>query len=332
MLGAITLALVASCDHSSTGLDSRDFPTDPAQAQFNTSDVDRYWRAYDAGGRTGNSTAFQRIYLDSASTALTEFVGLRSVTAASLAQVANAFPQYLAALHTWWPRVTPQDSVLSTVRANYGRIKQQYPDAFFPPVTILMGRYSTGGTIGRNGIFIGIEFFGVDASAPTAELNSFGRNNQMSWARDLPKLIAHEHVHVLSMAAGSSMGNGGNLLARSMNEGVAEFVGSLSAGVPTFIGFFAQWQGREREFWTAFDRERTGTDYSRWLYNQQNATTEWPGDLGYFMGYRIAQAYYNQASDKRQALRDLIALKDPEAILAKSGYAGSGPVITAPAP
>ncbi len=279
----------------------------------------------------GRGSAFQRVYLDSASAPLNEFIGLRSVTAASLTQVSSAYPRYLEALRGWWPSISSADPVFGVVRQNYGRLKQQVPEAFFPPVTILMGRYSTGGTVGRSGIFIGIEFFGADANAPTTELGSFARNNQKSWSRDLPPLIAHEHVHILSSAAGSTAGNRGTLLARALNERVAEFVGSLSAGVPTFIGFFAAWQNREREFWTEFARVRTGNDYSRWLYNQGEATAEWPGDLGYFIGYRIAQAYYNQATDKTAAIRDLLALKDPEAILARSGYAGSGPKISVPA-
>lgn len=330
-LVAVGPALWSACASSpNSAPDPRDYPTDPSQAQFNTADVDRYFRAYDSGGRTGSADPFQRIYLDSASAPLREFSELRAVTATSLGQVAGAYPRYLEALRVWWLSASRQANVISTVRTNFARIKAQYPDAFFPPVTILMGRYSTGGTIGRTGIFIGVEFYGVDANAPTTELNAFARNNQKSWSRDLPTLIAHEHVHLLASAAGAPTGSSRTLLARALDEGVAEFVGSLSAGAPSYGGFFAEWQQREREFWLVFERERGGVAYDRWLFNQQNATLAWPGDLGYFMGYRIAQAYYNQAADKTQALRDLIANKNPEAILARSGYAGSGPVIVAP--
>ena len=45
-----------------------------------------------------------------------------------------------------------------------------------------------------------------------------------------------------------------------------------------------------------------------------------PSDLGYWIGYRITKAYYRNATDKRQALRDIIELRDPKAILAKSGW------------
>jgi hypothetical protein len=49
-------------------------------------------------------------------------------------------------------------------------------------------------------------------------------------------------------------------------------------------------------------------------------TPEKPGDLGYWVGYRIAKAYYLKATDKRLALKTLLELKDPKAILADSGW------------
>ena len=65
-----------------------------------------------------------------------------------------------------------------------------------------------------------------------------------------------------------------------------------------------------------------GTDISRWLYNQgsANATPTHPGDLGYFIGYRIAEAYYAKQTDKAAALRDIIRITDAEDFLARSGY------------
>ena len=43
-------------------------------------------------------------------------------------------------------------------------------------------------------------------------------------------------------------------------------------------------------------------------------------DLGYWVGYRIVKTYYQRASDKQQALRDILELSDPHAFLAKSGW------------
>ena len=67
----------------------------------------------------------------------------------------------------------------------------------------------------------------------------------------------------------------------------------------------------------AFTVDQDKSDLSSWLYN---TTPEKPGDLGYWVGYRITRTYYQRASDKRQALRDILEMSDPKSFLAKSGW------------
>lgn len=43
-------------------------------------------------------------------------------------------------------------------------------------------------------------------------------------------------------------------------------------------------------------------------------------DLGYFMGYRIAESHYLTAQDKRRAVQDILAVTDYDAFLKASGY------------
>jgi hypothetical protein len=47
---------------------------------------------------------------------------------------------------------------------------------------------------------------------------------------------------------------------------------------------------------------------------------EKPGDLGYWVGYRIVKSYYQHAADERQALREILEMTDSKAFLAKSGW------------
>lgn len=53
----------------------------------------------------------------------------------------------------------------------------------------------------------------------------------------------------------------------------------------------------------------------------QPSNAEWPPDLGYWIGYRIAKSYYDQAQDKQQAILDILALTDFEAFVRGSRYA-----------
>jgi uncharacterized protein YjaZ len=72
-------------------------------------------------------------------------------------------------------------------------------------------------------------------------------------------------------------------------------------------------KGREKEIETRFAADVDKTDVSDWLFN---GTQEKPGDLGYWVGYRIVKSYYQRASDKRQALRAILEMTD----LAVSGW------------
>jgi len=48
---------------------------------------------------------------------------------------------------------------------------------------------------------------------------------------------------------------------------------------------------------------------------------ERPADLAYFVGYRVTEAYYNSAPDKRKALAEILNFSDADKLLNDSGYA-----------
>lgn len=78
-------------------------------------------------------------------------------------------------------------------------------------------------------------------------------------------------------------------------------------------------KGREADIEQRFAAAMDGKDFSAWLYNGLGAP-EAPGDLGYWVGYRIAGAYYARQSDKRRAIADMLAATDARAFLAASGW------------
>ncbi|MDX2191976.1 MAG: DUF2268 domain-containing putative Zn-dependent protease [Gemmatimonadales bacterium] len=318
--------LLAACGGESAPPAGVPYSESPAGAAIELADLRRFWAAYDAGGRDGDISAYQRRYLDSASAGLRALMQSRQVTAASLAAMTRIAPAYFDALRGQLLPLTADAPVFATIRANYERVEQRYPESVFPALWMLVGRFSTGGTTaGGAGMLIGSEFFGADAAPPLDGLPAFARANVRSLAT-LPPLVAHEHAHILQARAGArGLSDGHTLLERTLAEGGAEFLAELVSGANTMPAQHAWARPRERAVWEEFQREMRGTDITRWLYNQGTATADRPGDLGYFVGYRIAQAYYRRAADTTQAFRDLVALRDAEGILRASGYDGSGP-------
>ena len=72
-------------------------PRGPSDAQLVTTGIVNFWRANDAGA---TASTFQTEYLDHASSGLQEFISKRSLTAVSLAQMAQAYPRYFAAVRS----------------------------------------------------------------------------------------------------------------------------------------------------------------------------------------------------------------------------------------
>jgi uncharacterized protein YjaZ len=77
----------------------------------------------------------------------------------------------------------------------------------------------------------------------------------------------------------------------------------------------------EQALWAEFQKEMWGTDTSHWLYQGDRAKDR-PADLGYYVGYKICEAFYRRSADKPEAVRRILRIADPEAFLKESGYAG----------
>jgi hypothetical protein len=303
--------------------------TQPESAQIVTSDLVHFWDAYDAGGAHGSADDFQVRYLDAASSGLRDFVRARNLTAVSLAQMVTAYPGYFESIRATNLAFATNGALAARLRANFATIKELYPPSVFPPVTLLVGRFSTGGTTSASGMLIGTEFYSITADTPLGELASFQRTNVKS-ADSLPIVVSHEHAHILQARAGGIFSHGNKtLLEQALLEGGADFIGERSSGGNINAWLWVVAVPMEPSLWDDFAGQMHGTDVSRWLYNQgtSTATPTRPGDLGYFIGYRIVEAYYQKHTDKIAALRDIIEIRDADAFLAASGYgtfAGAG--------
>ena len=68
----------------------------------------------------------------------------------------------------------------------------------------------------------------------------------------------------------------------------------------------------------SFARDLTTNDTQAWLYNAPEADR--PKDLGYYVGYRICQDFYERHHDKETAVRALMTLSDTRSVVMQSRY------------
>jgi hypothetical protein len=271
-----------------------------SQVRIITSDVDLFYRVYDAAHGAPDGAVLQREYIDAGTDGVRQFVPLRIVSGEALAtEIVKERPVYdhARACASVLPRVKGR------LAASMRKLLELYPQASTPPVTILIGRNNSGGTTGRSGVLIGLEMV-CSPDSPEPDV-----------ADHLVHVIAHEYAHVQQPEPDGAP----YVLRDSLREGVAELVAELTSGAISNAHLPIWTRGREKAIETAFLADADKKDLSRWLYNGVGTRQE-PGDLGYWVGFRIAKAYYLNHRDKRAALRALIQTQDPHRILADSGW------------
>lgn len=311
----LSLALLCSTPAQQSGNGGT---TNPARARLITTDIVTFMRAYDlalkATAREEKVAIFKREYLERGSLGLADFVRLKKIDGPGpIVLSVGAYPRYYASLRDFPQRVAKMEP---TIRGAFRRFKSLFQQGRFPDVYFVVGHGKSGGSISENGLLIGADIFGIAPGVPTDEIPEQYRSVFHSTS-ELPFVISHELIHYQQTWEGKD-----TLLEVALMEGGADFMAELILpGSP--VPQYRTWgDAHESEVWARFARDMKGSDVRNWIGNNARATKDWPAALGYYVGYQIAKAYYMKAPDKKKAIQDLIALKDADAILQQSGYAG----------
>jgi hypothetical protein len=265
----------------------------PDSARLVTSDIALFWSAVDRAPKDSLADYLQREYLEKASVGVRDFIPGRIMSAEDLAAYVTRNRATYDSVRAAKLDVTKAEAAIRTA---FRKLKDIYPDAVFPDVYFVVGRFNSGGTSSKHGLLIGSEMYRDPAS--------------------LPGIVSHELIHFQQHYESRK------LLERSFMEGTADFIAELIAGKHINNAAHEYGMAHEPELWKEFSTSFDKTDYFPWMYGRP--TDGKPNDLGYFIGYRIAQAYYNKASDKKQAVKEIITARNGNVreLLAMSGYAG----------
>lgn len=109
------------------------------------------------------------------------------------------------------------------------------------------------------------------------------------------------------------------MLGGVIKEGSADFLASLVSDENFNQHIYDFGYAHEVELKQLFLQDMLKNDASNWLY-KASKTKGRPADLEYFMGFRITQAYYQRAADKKQAVIDILNIKDFNKFVQDSGY------------
>ena len=268
--------------------------TDPLKAQLITSDIDNFWLAMDSLEKGYKGNPFEEFYIKKGSPGIAGFMENRIISGDSLlAMVKKNKSKYLEKKESTFKFLEYRKRCIAAFMA----LKYIYPEAIFPPVYFVVGRFNSGGHSHKNGLIIG------------AEMNDPGST---------PYTVAHELIHYQQ---DSNSDSDADLLAACIAEGSADFIGELISGGGTNKKTYDFGDANEKKLWREFKKIMHDKENNHgWIYNY-SPDNGYPADLGYWIGYKITAAYYNKMADKRKAIADILHIKDYNKFLKDSGYA-----------
>jgi len=289
-----------------------------------TIDIDHFWEAFDnlknCKTHLDSVDSFQKLYLDKATNGLIDFIDVRDFSAEKFTDVVSKFPKFYNSVRKNTYEVKKAAPLIEDV---FSKFKIIYPN--FKPfqVCFAIGILTSGGTVSNRFVLIGTE---ITTSTKDVDLSEFKNDafskilaNNGDIVQNIKNMIAHECVHTQQTQTTDSTSIRCDLLNAVMREGFCDFIGELVAGKQ--VNTVAQEYGNkhEKQLWTAFKNELCNESLNNWLYNYSSVKDK-PADLGYYIGYKIAKEYYRNSADKKQAVVDIIEMKNPIKFLELSKY------------
>lgn len=289
-----------------------------------TLDIDHFWEAFDnlknCKTTWDSILSFQNLYLDRGTAGLKDFANVKQWSPELFVKAAGRLNKYYTTVRPYTFKVKDAEPLIEEV---FNKFKNIYGN--FEPfrVCFAIGFHNTGGTISNKFVLLGTEMVTAGKNVDFSEIDSSWKFNPDKKEIDIPQsvraIVAHECVHTQQPNRLDSNAVVCNQLYFCLREGAANFIGELISGNTNYSEVTKYGDANEAILWAEFKSTLCNVNVDNWMYNGDKSKDR-PADLGYYIGYKICQAYYNNAKDKQQAIKDIIETKDPLSFLQKSGY------------
>ncbi|PHR24536.1 MAG: hypothetical protein COA38_16410 [Fluviicola sp.] len=289
-----------------------------------TSDIDNFWNAYDKITSTKDTIQqvkfLKELFLDKASEGQKGMITARNYTEQEyISSIINS--------SEFWKSIrkdTYQAKTLSKeLELGIEKLSSIYPELKPAKIYFTIGVLRSNGTTLDNSVLIGSELAFANKNTPTEEFPEYLSHLRSFFdsepSENIVFLNIHEYVHTQQKTT-----IGDNLLAQTVLEGVAEFVAEKALNIESPNPQIKFGRGNDAKIKAKFKVEMFSPYVYNWIWNSTDNEFGMR-DLAYYVGYRICENYYNIATDKEKAIRDMIQLdynneSELMEFVEKSGY------------
>jgi hypothetical protein len=275
--------------------------------QIIVSDVNNFWKAYDQIVAEKDSVKqvalIKSMYIDKGTPGLDGIMRARRYTPEEYVFAINHYPKFWTSVRT---NTLKANQFSKEIRKGVKKLKKIYPE--LKPVNIYfeIGVLRTGGTTIDKMLLIGSEVALTDTSTISSEFDAQYPNLRPYFntnpIKDVAFLNVHEYIHTQQK---ETIGN--TLLAQTMMEGVAEFLAEIALNQPSPNPQISFGYKNEAAIKLEYEKEMFSPFIYNWVMNNTKNQFKMR-DLGYFVGYAICKKYYEQATDKKRAVKEMIEL------------------------
>lgn len=269
-----------------------------------TSDIDHFWEAYDK--ITVSKDSLERIklinelYINRGSDGLKGLMAARDYKDYEYVEAILNYPKYWNSI-----RGNQQNMLKDAAVAEkyFQELKRIYPELKDATVYIPIGVFRSGGTYMNGNVLIGGEYFLANENAVIDELpERIQTAIKLSVPYNFPLTALHELIHTQQKPWENN-----TIVHICMAEGVAEFISTLIAKAPLSAPVKYGKENKEKVVKQFMKEVVRDSDVWNWVWNA-NQNELGVRDLGYYIGFEICEIYYNKATNKEQAIKDLIEL------------------------
>lgn len=286
----ITVLILLLSFFSKASGQNKSFPQEPQDAIFITSDIKNFWLAFDAI-EEATYNPFDT-YINNGTIGLHGFISNRIINADSLLVMAKKRKQDYEKMRGIEALIKEKEKL---IKPYFYGLEYWYPDAVYPPIYFVIGRYNSGGTSSEDGLLIGAE--------------------KLTNLDHLAELVIHESIHFQQKWPEGDI----NLLQQSILEGSADFVAELVTGIVGNVDAKKYGKQHKEELCKEFIQVMDKKGLQDWLYGTSGKDDR-PNDLGYWMGYEIVKAYFEKTEDKKLAIEQILNIGDYNQFLNHSGF------------
>ncbi|MFY0627632.1 MAG: hypothetical protein JXR07_15150 [Reichenbachiella sp.] len=238
-------------------------------------------------------------------------------------------PKTIRAALQYFPSYYNYLSNLDTVLISYeGKIskglnglKKLYPSEFIhiPPVYYFI-LFAGGGSVEMTANMISIDYFGLHDNLDRSEFDRIGGlfpEGKLSLINvaQIPQVAIHETAHLLqSYMQGehdySSIYTDKDkqtILAYAIREGGADFLTYHGAGLVDSTKW-VYGEKHEKELWKAMEPILNDhiDDHPGWFSGKFTEHPDWPYQIGYYVGSKIVQYFFETSTDKEEAIKHIL--------------------------